>query len=186
MDGGGGAHSGGRSFQGADPPLPHLVEEDVEGGFVELDDLDPGFDELACLLVEQARHHHRQRRAVAVMVVGQCVDHRHGSGEGVLEGAVGEGAQVAGVVHEDRPAPGHLPHHPRHRGFVAAADRHRLTTGGVDSVQAFDEGGHEVTACLLAVGDDVDPGPLLDVDGHAHGVVLRFGAGGGVVDPLGP
>lgn len=42
----------GRAFECGHAPVLHLVVEDGEGGLIELDDVDAGVLQLACLLVE--------------------------------------------------------------------------------------------------------------------------------------
>ena len=64
--------------------------------------------------------------------------------------------------------------HARHRRLVARA---RLDVAGLVDVDALERGGEAVGVALaadLAVGDDVDAGPLHVADGDDGGIVLRL------------
>ena len=69
----------------------------------------------------------------------------------------------------------------RHHRFVAVvADAHLDLVGEVDAVDEFEKAVHEMLARLLAVGDDVDAGVLLQLEREQRGVELagcEIGAG---------
>ena len=109
-----------------------------------------------------------------VVAVVQRVDHRHRAGQRVLDLALRLAAQERGVVDVDRMPARDRAHDHRHVGVVAVADAHRLLVGEVHAVQSLDEGRHEVTARLLAVGDDVDARVLLVEQREADGVALAL------------
>ncbi|CUI28174.1 Uncharacterised protein [Achromobacter xylosoxidans] len=162
------------AFQGGDAPVVHLVEEDVEGRLVELDDVDAGGFEFPGFLVEDLGEFPGQLFAALVVGVVEGVDHRHGAGQGPLDGLRGLLAQELGVFDEDRLLAAHGADDGRHAGVVAVADPDGFALFEIDAVQVLDEGGDEVLAGLLAVADDVDAGVLLFVQGQAQGVLLAF------------
>ena len=66
---------------------------------------------------------------------------------------------------------------PTTRGTGVFVARARLDVAGVGRVDALERGGEAVGVALaphLAVGDDVDAGPLHVADGEQGGVVLRL------------
>jgi hypothetical protein len=65
------------AVQRLDAPRLHVVHVDVEGGLVELDDVDARAREIARLRVEHAREGHGKAGAVAVMLVGERVHDGH-------------------------------------------------------------------------------------------------------------
>jgi hypothetical protein len=83
------------------PQTRHLFEEDIEGRFVELDDVHAIGLQGAGLLVQQARESHRHRGLVAVVAVGHGVDdgHRAGQRDLQLAGGVGAGQAGLGLMH---------------------------------------------------------------------------------------
>ena len=63
--------------------------------------------------------------------------------------------------------------HGRHHRLVAiVADAHFDLVGEVDAVDEFQEAVNEMLARLLAVGDDVDAGVLLELHREQRGVEL--------------
>ena len=119
-----------------------------------------------------------QRQLFAAPVVGvvQRVDHGHRAGQRELDRLLGRAAQEA---RRPRRRPGarardRTDDH-RHVGVVAVADAHGPPVLEIDAVEVLDEGGDEVAARLLAVGDDVDAGALLVAQHQAHGIALALG-----------
>ena len=100
--------------------------------------------------------------------------HGEGAGQGDLGGLAGVGAQELHVAHLDRPRAADLADDPRHHGLLAAIvdDLGRVLV--VDAVQRRREVVGVALAPHLAVGDDVDAGPLHVADGEQGGVVLRL------------
>jgi hypothetical protein len=64
------------------------------------------------------------------------------------------------------------PDHARHRVGMAAAVERRSRVVDVDTGQRGREPVRVALAALLAVGDDVEPGPLLVSDRDQRGVIL--------------
>src|SRR5690625_5644052 len=73
------------SLQRRNAPALDVVEEDVEGRLVELDDVDAGGRELLGLLIEDRREFPGEISAAAVVRVVEGVDHGHGPGQGRSE-----------------------------------------------------------------------------------------------------
>ncbi len=170
------------AFQRGDAPVIDLVEEDIEGRFVELDDVDARRLQLARLLIEDAGEFPGQLFAAPVMGVVERVDHGHRPRQRPFDRLRRVGAQEFGILDEDRFAPRHRPRHAWHAGVVPVADAHGFALCEIDPVQVLDKGGDEVLARLFAVADDVDTGLLLVGQGQAQrvlfaldqGVVLQF------------
>ena len=163
------------------PQVVDLVHVDVERRLIELDHVDAVALERARLGVEQVGERERHLDAVAVVLVGDGVDDRHRAGHGDLELARGVRARVArlGAVHAafqpQRAGDG------RHHRFVAVvADAHLDLVREVDAVDEFEKAVDEMLARLLAVGDHVDAGVLLQLERQQRGVELagrEIGAG---------
>src|SRR5271165_633544 len=72
-------------------------------------------------------------------------------------------------------------------GLVAIRpDAAPLQFRGVDAFERAGEAMHEMTARLLAVGDDVDAGSLLFEERDAHGIALRLAQFVAGESPSGP
>ena len=151
-----GAQPLGRPLEDLHAPVPHVVEEDVEGGLVELDDVHARRLQLPRLLVEEGRELSGELLAAAVVRVVQRVDHGHRAGERPLEGLVRPRAEGGRVVDEDGALAAHGPDDGRDARVVAVADAHRLATCEVDAAEVLDERGDEVLAGLLPVADHVE------------------------------
>ena len=92
----------------------------------------------------------------------------------ILTGTAGVGLQELEVAQLDRVLPADPPDHAGDRVGVAAAVERGPRVVDVD---ALERGGEAVRVALaphLAVGDDVEAGPLLIADGEDGGVVLRL------------
>jgi len=159
--------------QGFDAPLLHLVHVDVEGGFVELDHVDAVGGQGARLGVEQVGEGERHLHAVAVMGVGDGVDDGHRPGQGDLELAAGMGAGKPRLVCMDAAAQRQRTGYLRHHRLVALlADAHLDPLGEIDAVHEVEEAVDEMLSRLFAIGDDVDAGILLQLDGDEGRIAL--------------
>ena len=107
-----------RPLQRRHSPVLHLIEEDVECGLVELDDVDPRRLEFFRFLVEDRRELPSQLLAALVVAVVERVDHRHRTGECPLDRLVGLLAEELRVFDEHGPARGS-----RHRRRSARSRR---------------------------------------------------------------
>ena len=90
----------------------------------------------------------------------------------ILIGPVGAGAQELDVAHFDGVASTDRSNHPRHDIGSAAAAR---SVAGIVQVDAVQGGGEAIAVALapnLAIGQDVDAGPLHVADGDQRRVVL--------------
>ena len=160
-------------MQRLDAPGPDLVHVDIERRLIELDDVDAVGFERAGLGIEQVGEGERHLHPVAVVPVGDGVDDGHRPGHGDLELALGVGAGVPRLrsVHAalelERAGDGR-----HHRLVAVVADAHLDLVGEVDAVDEFQEAVHEMLARLLAVGDDVDAGVLLQLHRQQGGVEL--------------
>jgi hypothetical protein len=98
--------------------------------------------------------------------------HREGPWNGDLDPAVGDRTQELDVADLDRPRTADRADDPRNGVLVTRAIERDTGIVEVDAV----EGGCEAIGIALpphlAVGDDVDAGPLHVLDGEAGGVVL--------------
>ena len=98
----------------------------------------------------------------------------NGPGTVILTCAVGVGAQELDVATSTGMLAADLADHARHRiGMAAAVER----GAGIVDVDAVERGGEAVGVAFaadLAVGDDVEPGPLLVANGEQRRVVLRL------------
>ena len=73
-----------------------------------------------------------------------------------------------------------------HRLVAVVADAHLDLAGEIDAVDEFQKAVDEMLARLLAVGDDVDAGVLLQLDREQRGVELASREIGAVEPPLRP
>ena len=93
----------GRPLQGGDPPVVGLVEEDIEGRLVELDDVDADGLQFPGFLVEDAGELPGQLFAALIVGVVEGVDHRHRPRQGPFDRLIGLRPQELRVLDEDRP-----------------------------------------------------------------------------------
>ena len=161
------------ALQRLDAPVADLVHVDVEGGLVELDHVDAvGLQRLG-FLVEQFGKGERHLDAVAVIFVGNGVDDGHRAGQGEFQLARGVGAGDAGLIGMDAALQPQRRHHLRHHRLVAVfADSHLDLVGEIDALDLLQKAVDEMLARLLALGDDVDAGVLLQLDRQQRGVAL--------------
>ena len=165
-----------RAVQRLDAPGRDLLHVDVERRLIELDHVDAVGLERARLLIEQVGEGERHLHPVAVVLVGDRVDDGHRPGHGDLELARGmrAGEPRLGAVHAaaELERPGHRRHH---RLVAVVADAHLDLVGEVDAVDEFEKAVHEMLPRLLAVGDDVDAGVLLQLQRQQRRVELAGG-----------
>ena len=169
------------------PQVDDVIEIDVERGLVELDHIDADRRQIARLLVEHLGKGHRQRRAVAVMRVGDRIGDRHRPRQGEFEAPRRMRAGDQRLVGVDAVAPAQRAGDGRHVSLIAVvanADAH--AAGEIDAVDACEKTVHEMLTRLLAVGDDVDAGILLNLQREQRRVALAFGERLAVEPPRGP
>ena len=83
------------------------------------------------------------------------------------------GAGDAGLVGMDAALQGQRRHHLRHHRLVAVfADAHLDLVGEIDAVDLLQKAVDEMLAGLLALGDDIDAGILLQLHRQHGGVAL--------------
>ena len=99
------------------------------------------------------------------MVVIQRVDHGHRARKRPFDRLTGELPQITRVLHEDRFLALHGAHHRWNTGLIAVTNFHDLAFGKIHPAEVLDEGGDKVLPRLLAVADNIDPGPQLVVEG---------------------
>ena len=169
------------------PQVVDLVHVDVERRLVELDHVDAVGFERARLGVEQVGEGERHLHAVAVVAVGDGVDdgHRPGHGDLQLARRVGAGVARLGAVHAAL-EPQRADHGRHHRLVAVVADAHLDLVREVDAVDEFEKAVDEMLARLLAVGDHVDAGVLLQLERQQRGVELAVGEVGAGEPPLRP
>ena len=104
-----------------------------------------------------------------------------GPGRVNLQLARGMGAGVAGLRGMHAALEPQRPSHRRHHRLVAVvADAHLDTPAEIDAIDVLEKAVHEMLARLLAIGDDVDAGVLLQLDRKQRGIELagfKLGAG---------
>jgi hypothetical protein len=160
-------------LEGGDAPAVHLVHEYVEGGLVELDDIDPVLLERFGLLVQKLGKGESHLHFVAIVAVGDRVGDGHRPGQGELELTPGMGARKLRFHFVHAPLEPQRRHHLRHHGFIAVrANPHLDLMFGIDPLYALKKAVHEVLTRLFAVADDVDAGILLLLDGEQRGIPL--------------
>ena len=146
-----------RALERGDPPILDVAHVDVEGGLVELHEIDAERRQFMRLLVQRRGESVREGGAVAVVLVGDRIDDRHRAGKREFQFALGVGARGARLGAMDRALAADRPCHRRHLGLVAiGADADRLLAGKIDPVEVREETVDEMDARLLAVADDVD------------------------------
>ena len=149
------------------------VHIDVEGRLIELYDIDAVGSKPAYFLVEEVGKGEGHLHAVAVIGVGDGVDDGHRPRQGEFELAPRVGAGDPRLVCVDAATQRQRARDGRHHRLVALlADAHFDTLGEVDAVHEFEEAVDEMLARLLAIGDDVDAGILLNLDGEKRRVAL--------------
>ena len=187
VDGGRAGEPLGGPFEGGDAPVLDLAHVDVEGRLVELHHVDAERRELVRLLVQRRGEGVGERRAVAVMLVGDGVDDGHRTGQGELELAPGVGARRARFGPMDRALAVDRAGHGRDLGLVAVgADADRLPAVEIDAVEIGEKAVDEMDARLLAVADDVDSRILLFLHCEDRGVDLAGCERGALQLPGGP
>ena len=164
------------ALQRLDAPVRDLVHEHVEGGLVELDDIDAVGLQRQRFLVQQFGKGERHLDAVAIMAVGHRVDDGHRAGQREFQFVFGMGAGDAGLVGMDAALQRQRRHHLRHHRLVAVlADAHLDLVGEIDALDLFQEAMNEMLAGLLTLGDDVDAAILLQLYCQHGGVALGAG-----------
>ena len=94
---------------------------------------------------------------------------------------------ISASVGVDAVAPAQRTGDGRHVGLVAVvADADAHAAGEIDALDAGKKTMHEMLTRLLAVGDDVDAGILLNLQREQRRVALAFGEGLAVEPPRGP
>ncbi|SOO28380.1 hypothetical protein XAP6164_2380026 [Xanthomonas phaseoli pv. phaseoli] len=163
-----------RAFQGGNTPVVDLVEEDIEGRLVELDDVHAGGFQFPGLLIEDLGKLPCQFFAAFVVRIEEGVDHRHRARQRPLDRLAGLLTQEFGIVHEHRRWAADRADHGRHAGVVAVANPHRLALFEIDTAEMFDKGGDEMLTGLFAVADDIDAGMLLFLQRQPQCILLAF------------
>jgi hypothetical protein len=163
--------------EGALDRLERVALCDVGGGLdpglVKLDDVGAGALEIMRLLVHCRGKIHHELFLVVVELVLRLTRHGERPGQRDLDRAVGISPQELDVAHLDRvPAPD-FSRDPRHPARLAAPPGDRGRVVDVDAVQRSGKAVGVALAAHLAVGDDVDPGPLHVADREQRRVVLR-------------
>ena len=158
------------------PQSRDLVQEDVEGGLVELDHVDAvGLQRLG-LGVEQFGEGERHLDLVAVIFVRDGVGDGHRAGQGEFQLAGGVGAGDAGFIGMDAALQRQRRDHLRHHRLVAVVpDAHLDLVGEIDALDLLQKAVDEMLAGLLALGDDIDAGILLQLHRQHGGVALGAG-----------
>ena len=110
------------------------------------------------------------------MGIGDSIDNRHWARQREFElfSSVGAGELRFAGMHAGAQTQ-RADHGWAHRLIAIVADSHLDTLVEVDAVHRFEEAMHEVLARLLAVGDDVDPGVLLNFECEQRCIVLGGG-----------
>ena len=176
MHRGGARQALGRALQRRHAPFLHRVHVDVERGLVELDHIDAVGLQCPRLLVQQRGERHRQRRAVTVVRIGDRIDNRHRPRQRELQLSRGMFARLPGLGGVHAVAQPQRAGDCRHHRLVAVvADAHFDAPAEVDPFDILQEAVHEMLPRLLAVGDDVDAGVLLQLDRQQRRVALRCG-----------
>ena len=146
----------------------------LDPGLVDLNDVGARALEVVRLLVHRRREIHHELLLVVVELVLGLARHRERPGQRDLDPAVGVAAQELDVAQLDRmPAPD-LPCDPRHPARVAAPPGDGSGVVDVDPVERRGEAVRVALAAHLAIGDDVDAGPLHVADREQRRVVLRL------------
>src|SRR5262245_8752721 len=187
VNGGGAGQALDRAVQRVDAPRLDLPQIDIEGRFVELNDIHAVGLERTRLGVEEIGERHRHLRAVAVMGIRDRIDDGHRSRQRELELALGVGAcelrlsRVHARLEAKRTRDGGY-----HRLVAVGADADLDLAREIDPIDEFEKAMHEMLARLLAVGDDVDAAILLQLEREHRRVALgvREGRAGG--PPGGP
>ncbi len=165
-----------RALQRFDAPFLDFAHIDVEGGLIELDDVDAVGLQRVGFLVQQVGERERHLDAVAVMAVGNGVDDGHRAGQSELQLVRGMGAGGLRFERMNAPLQAQRRHHLRHHRLVAVgADSHLHLVGKIDALDVLQEAVHEMLPRLLPLGDDVDPRIFLQLDRKQGGVALGGG-----------
>ena len=164
------------ALQGLDAPHGDLVQEHVEGRFVELDHVDAVGLQRFGFLVQELGKGERHLDAVAVVAVGDGVDDGHRPGQGEFQLPPGMRAGDARLVGMHAAFQLQRRHHLRdHRLVAVLADAHLDPVGEVDAVDLFQKAVHEVLPRLFALGEDIDAGVFLYLYRQQRGVALGAG-----------
>ena len=153
-------------FQRRNPPVIDFIKEDIECGFVKLDDVNAGRLQFPRFLIEDLGEFPGQFFAAFIMAVIQRIDHRHGTRQGPFNRLAGLLAQEFGVFHKNRLGAAHGAHDGRHARIVAVTNSDGLALVKIDSAQMLDKRGDEMLAGLLAIADDIDACLLLFLQGQ--------------------
>src|SRR6202521_3060453 len=165
----------GGTLEGGDAPGPHFVEIDVERRLIELDHVDPSGLDGTRLFIEDFRKSPGELFPASGVVVVKGVDHGHRSRQGEFHPAPGLAAQEMGVVDIDWMRSRDGSDDDRDIGIVTVANADAFLVLEIDTLEVLDQGGDEVPAGLLAVGDNVDARALLIKQGEPYRVALALG-----------
>ena len=158
-------------------PAGGVFTVDIEGRFVELNNVHAIGLQRQRFLVQQGRKSHRHLDApglvAAVKAVGHGIDNRHRAGQGEFDFFVGVGAQQLRFHGVDPAFERERPHHLRHHRVVAVvAYAHLDLVLKVDAADLLQKSVDKVLSRLLAVTNDVQPGVFLHLDPQQGGICL--------------
>ncbi len=154
--------------------LARLLRLRLHVRLVDLHDVGTRGEKIADLFVDRDSVGHRGRLFGRIVVVLRLLSHREGTGHGHLDRLRCMRAQELHVVDFDRPLPPDRTNDARHYIRTPGAARDGPGVLDVEPLQRGREAIRVAFAADLAVGDDVEAGPLLRFDGKNRGIVLRL------------
>ncbi|MNM27860.1 hypothetical protein D3C81_383590 [compost metagenome] len=155
-------------------PVVHFVEEDIERGFVKLDDVNTGSLQLPGFLVEDLGKLPGQFFTAFIVAVVQRIDHGHGPWQRPFDGLLGQLTQELGIFNENRFLTGNSTDNGGDARVIAITNPDRFPLLEINAAQVLDEGRDEVLTGLLAITDDIDAGVLLLLQGQAQRILFAF------------
>ena len=158
--------------QGRDPELSCPLRSGLHVRLVDLDDVGACREEVGDLVVDGARIRQSELGVRFVEVVLGLLRHRERARDGHLDRLRGVRAQELDVAHLHGVPALDRADDARHRVGVAAAVERRPRVVDVDAREGGREPVGVALAALLAVGQDVEAGPLLVMDRDERGVIL--------------
>jgi hypothetical protein len=161
-------------FSASTPILARRFRARLHVRLVDLHHVGAGGEQVADLLVDGGGVVEGRLAQLRVVIVLGLLGHGERPRYRELDGAVGVGAQKLHVVDAHRVAPADGADDARHEHRLAAAVEGLARVVEVDAVERGGEVVRVALAADLAVGDDVEPGPLLILNGDAGRVVLSF------------
>ena len=163
-----------RALQRGEAVFARGIGAGLHVGLVQLHHVGTGCVQVLDLLVHCGGIGHRQGGGIAIVIVLRLLAHGERTGHGDLGHPVGVPLHELDIAHLHRVLAADVADHARHRHRFPRTIQRGAVVVHVDAVQRRGEAVGIAFAPHLAVGDDVEPGFFLLLDGDDGGIVPRL------------